>query len=56
MSDIRMHSIGLLIKAIKTVLGFLEWCWEPGHWMSPNKQESYRDVINNCCLPMLLIF
>jgi hypothetical protein len=20
---------------------------EPGHWMSPNKQESYRDMISN---------
>jgi hypothetical protein len=20
---------------------------EPGHWMAPNKQESYRDMISN---------
>jgi hypothetical protein len=23
------------------------WSSEPGHWMPPNKQELYRDMINN---------
>jgi hypothetical protein len=55
-SNIHKYSIDLLIKTIKMALGFLAWGWEMGHWMSPNKQESFRDMINNCCLPMLLIF
>jgi hypothetical protein len=33
-------------------LGFLVSSWELGHWMPPNKQESYGDMINDCCLPM----
>jgi hypothetical protein len=55
-SNIYKHGIGLLIKTIKTVLNFLIWGWEPEHWMSPNKQKSYRDMINNYCLAMSLIF
>jgi hypothetical protein len=55
-SGIHKHSVGLLIKAIKTILGFLAWGWELRHWMPPSKQESYRDMINNCCLSMSLIF
>jgi hypothetical protein len=38
------HSICLLIKAIKMVLSLLALSWKPGHWMPPNKQESYRDI------------
>jgi hypothetical protein len=26
------------------VLSFLALSWKPGHWMPPNKQESYRDI------------
>jgi hypothetical protein len=48
-SDIHKHIIGLLIKAIKMVLGFLARGWELGHWMPPNKQESYSDMINKGC-------
>jgi hypothetical protein len=46
MLNIHKHSIGLLNKATKAVMGFMVWNWEPGHWMPPNNQESYRDMIN----------
>jgi hypothetical protein len=56
MPYIHKYSICLLIKAIKRVLCFMAWSWEPRHWMSPDKQESYRYMINNYCLCMSLIF
>ena len=56
MSDIHTHSIGLLDKAIKTVLGFGAWCWAPGHSMPPSKQESHRDVISKALLTYVTKF
>jgi hypothetical protein len=44
MSVIHKHSIDLLIKSIKTVLGFMAWSWEPGHWMSSNKKKSHIGI------------
>jgi hypothetical protein len=46
MLDIHKQNIGLLSKAIKIVLSFLAWSSELVHWIPPNKQESYRDMIN----------
>jgi hypothetical protein len=29
---------------------------EPGHWMPPNKQESYRDMISNVLFTYVIDF
>jgi hypothetical protein len=55
-SDINLHSIGLLNKAIKMVLGFRIWSWSRGIGCHPTNKSHIEIWLATCCLPMSLTF